>query len=1213
MVTRPKNELTTQNTTLFPDNTSQEISAGDLRSYHTDQNDSLANVSGVTQGQVPVMSSTSGVLEDSSINEGTNEIDVDKPCAFRPLINVGSSQVKVLGELIYLQTTISNRTFSPMGAPFTTSGTSNPMYVKLDAVAELPAAANQTVRDETLPLTSGQSMSFTQVGASGTSHITRQFVIDITQAGDVRLEIFVGTDDTGRKIVDQDFTGLTVGENTLVFETFPYINPSYTYFIRYTAITNITIRGTTISTVFIPYSVSSGWPYSEVRVLTSDDGAHIVDLLEALTGNDRLDYNTLRNLPASGAASLTSTRLPVDGVVTSGVWNQTAFDGVHFLLDSGEVTGDLTALNAGSGTTFGNDTFFAITNLDTANRQFTLDATVTAFSGLASSRSFTLPARTTTFFYVDTGSPAPIANYSTGLAGTDQAVIVVRDTPTVATLAGVASASFNGNSGLFVVAANQVQGTESSIDSSIQIRALTADLLDADGNLIPTTATSKRNVRLEGGTLVRVFSSTDLRVISTPMRATGARYPDLPTTGILLHINSQALYNAHRNRTTVFTNSLATEVRLFQIQFPSAEGILIGFTDVFGFRNDGTGNVTVRTFQVGTTFSGGATQIVLSPGDTLYVRPTVPTMAQTGLFEIVQQGQSTDIFNQEPMNTDWYRDGNDAIAANRPAALYRDRFISDGSVRDHIKTSTSTNNPVVLRFQTRNIQDDIAWFEWWATFQSFQPLGTNVAEIEGNLPARLSAIQSTINNGYDFEFNDPGVQLSISSISHISGDTYRVNFTPALASYIAVNDTITISGVALGAFNGLFAITNIAGDRLAFDITRTPNNGASDNQGAGGTVTRPIYADAVFVSHDLRQVNFNLYTNTARTDLLTSIPSSWFDITTNPAPANNVVSIAYNSDITVVGASLTIQDDAGDFFVAKGGPRGNISFFDNRTAYNNGLTTMNRLPVTAENIVIDTLGVAEFVLPEFPDELDVGEIRRYRIHAHPNVTSNNDIEVFVGDDGDEITFDEGISSITVLPGNYVDIELHNDGNRSGVRLASPIQRTRVASPTLSATTLNTAQIDPLPISVVFVIAAQDEDPNEDFIDADTTNRRLVLNADGDYTFEAAVTVQYSGTEPTSAFLFGTLTLVPITNRGGSDTIQTAFRDVVSLEMERGGLSGAGAPKPQHTLRTRFDWQGQTNDTVRFRLSLDQVPPGFSAADFEVRDFTWNARVQLGLN
>lgn len=1213
MVARTKSDLNTRVSTLFPDNTTQEITADDLRSYFTDTNDSLANTTGIAAGKVVVTTSEAGDVTASSITELDAEIDIDKPAVFRPLINIGASQVKVLGEIIYFQTGVTDRTFAPMGTPFTTAGTSNPMYVKLDAVETLPSGANQLVRDETLPLTAGQSMSFIQPGAAGTAHITRQFVIDLTQAGDVRLEIYAGTDATGRKLVDQVFTGLSVGENTLVFDTFPLIRPTISYFIRYTAVTAVTIRGTTISTVFVPYSVSSGWPYSEARLFGEDDGAEIANVLEALTGNDRLDYNALRNLPATGAASLTSTNIPVDSVVTSGVWNRTSFDGVHFLLDSSQVTGDITSINADTGTVFGNDTFFAISNLDTSQRQFTADASVSVFSGLASGRSFALPARTTTLFFCDTGSPAPIANYAIGAAGSDHPVIVVRDTPTISALASIASASTNGNSGLWVVAANQVQGTESSIDASIQIRALTGDLLDADGNLISTTAVQKRGVRLEGGTLVRVFSSTDLRVISTPMRATAARYPDLPTTGVLLHINTQTLYNRHRNRTTVFTNSVATEVRLFQIQFPSAEGILVGFTDVFGFRNDGTGTLTIRAFQVGTTFSGGQTQIVLNSGDALYVRPTTPTTPQTGLFEIVQQGQFTAIFNQDPINQDWYRDSTNAVAANRPARLYRERFVDDGIIRDHIKTSTFTNNPVVLRFQSRNIQDDIAWFEWWATFQALQPLGTTVAEIEGNLPSRLTALESAITNGYDFEFNDPGVALSIGSISFISGETYRVNFTPALASYVAVNDTVTISGVALGAFNGLFAITAIAGDRLAFDITRTPNNGATDNQGAGGQVTRPIYANAVFVSHNLRQTNFNLYTNSARTELLTTIPSPWFDITTTPAPSNNVLSIAYNTDVVVNSAFLGIQDDAGDFFLTKGGPRGTINVFDNRTTYNNGLTTMNRLPITAENIVIDTLGVAEFVIPEFPDELDAAEVRRYRIHADAAVASNNDIEVFVGDDGDEIQFDEGIGSITILPGNYVDIELYNDGTSNGVRLASPIQRSKFAAPTLSATPLSTAQIDPLPISPVFVVAVQDEDPNENFIDVDATNRLLRLQADGDYTFEAAVTVQYSGAEPTSAFLFGTLTLVPITNRSATDTVQSQFQDTVSLEMERGGLSGAAAPKPQHTLRTRFDWQGQTNDTVRFRLSLDQVPAGFTAADFEVRDFSWRASVQLGLN
>lgn len=1210
MVQRTKTELGAQITSQFPTNTTGQITAERLRTYLNDLNDSVANIAGLLEGVHVRISAVEGVLAASNVSETDDEVEVDKSVAFLPQINIGSSQVKVLGELIYLETVISGQAFAPVGTPFTTAGTGNPMYVKLDAVEQLPAGANQLLQDEALALTAGQSMSFTQPGAAGTDHISRQFLVRATQAGRVRLQMYNGSDATGRKIVDQEFD-LVVGDNTLVFQTYPRVTPAFTYFIRYTAVTPVTILGTTIATVFVPYNITRGWPYSQVRVLTDDDGAHIADLLEALSGNDRLDYNALRNLPAAGAASLTSTNISIDSTVTSGVWNRTTFDGVHFLLDSAQVTGDVTTLNADTGTVFGNDTFFAVSNLDSANRQFTIDGTVSPFTGLLTGRSFTLPARTTTLFYCDTGSPAPVANYSTGAGGSGHPVIVVRDTPTVATLAEIAGASVNGNSGLFVVAANQVQGTEGSIDVSIQIRALTGDLLDADGNLIPTTATSKRNVRLEGGTLVRVFSSTDLRVISTPMRATSARYPDLPQTGVLLHINSQTLYNRHRNRTTVFSGSLNVEVRLFQVQFPSAEAILIGFTDVFGFRNDGTGNVTVRAFQVGTTFSGGATQIVLSPGDALYVRPTVPTTPQTGLFEIVQQGQSTAIFNQEPINSDWYRDSVGAVAANRPARLYRQREMAEGIVRDHIKTSTFANNPVTLRFQSRDIQDDIAWIEWWATFQPLQPLGTNVAEIEGNVPSRLSTIQSAINNGYDFQFNDPGVIAGITSISYLSGNTYRVNLGAPLADYIAVNDTITISGVGLAAFNNNWAAVAISGDRLAFDITRTPNNGATDNQGTGGEIRRTIYADAVLVSHTLRQVNFNLYTDATRIDLLTSIPPAWFNITTEPAPTNNVLSIAYNTDIEVTPAFLGIQDDAGDFFITKGGPRGSVSVVDNRTSYSSGTV---RLPVTSENIVIDTLGIATFLLPEFPDELEVNETRRYRIHGHPDVSSTNDIRVVVGETGNLLTFDEGFDEITVIGGNYVDIELHNDGDRSGVRLASPLQRTRVAAPTFTTPQLmSTAQIDPLPVSTILVIVAQDEDPNENFIDVDSTNRRLVLRADGDYTFEAAVTVQFTGAEPTSAFLFATATLVPVTNRSDTDTEQTSFKDTISLEMERGGLSGSGAPKPQHTLRTRFDWQGQTNDTVRFRLRLDQIPAGFTAADFEVRDFSWNAAVQIGLN
>ena len=1209
-----KTDLATQKNTRFADNTAGEITAARLRNHLTDIEDSMANISAIGDGQHVMGSAVDGVLQPSSISEDDTEIAIEKPAVFVPRVGIGSSELRVLGELVYFATGVTSRTFTPAGAPFDSNGTGNLMYVKLDAVEQLPASANQTIRDETLALSAGQSMSFVQPGGAGTNHISRQFVIDLTQAGSVRLEIFAGTDATGRRLVDQVFTGLTVGENTLQFESYPYINPAITYFIRYTAVTPITIRGTTIATVFVPYSVTSGWPYSEVRVLTDEDGAYVADLLEALTGNDRLDYNALRNLPASGAAALTSTNISVDAAVTSGVWNPPSFNGTHLILDSGEVTGGVSSINAPSGTVFGNDTFFAISNLDTGSRDFTLDATVLPFSGLASGRTFSLPGRTTTFFYSDVGSPAPIANFSTGAAGSAQAIVVARDTPTLSVLGEIASASRNSNSGFWLVADDQIAANESGIDSSIQVRALTPNLLDADGGVLSQTAVAKSGVRLQAGSQVRVFSATDLRVVSTPERRRNAeRYPDLPVSA-QIHITTQVQYNIYRNRTMVLTGSFVgqtVEFRLFSLQ-NAADAAFINRNDVFCFRNDSQGTFEIRTFQVGTTFSSNNnTDINLAPGQLLCITPA-PSGA---VFTVLEFGQATTLAETESpiILNEWYKDEINAIASDNPLRMHNRSVVADGIVRNHIKTSSFASNPVSLRFQQRNIQDDIAWVQWWSTFQAIQPLGTSVQEIEANLPSRISAIETTINNGYDFEFNDPGVFLGITSISHISGNTYRVNLGAALPDYIAVNDTLTISGVALAAFNADWAVDLIAGDRLAFDITRTPNNGATDDQGVGGLVSRTIYADAVLVSHLLRQVNFDLYTNSARTIPLSAIPADWFDIETQPVPANNVLSIGYNTDIETTGAFAAFQDDAGDFFLAKGGPRGTITFFDNRTVYNNGFITKNRLPVTAENIVIDTSGVARFILPEFPDELAVSEIRRYRIFTDQSVVSTNDVEVFVGEDGNELTFDEGISSITILPSNYIDLELYNDGVRNGVRLASPIQRTRIAAPTLSATPLSTAQIDPLPISVVNVITAQDEDPNEDFIDVDTTNRRLILRADADYNFEASVTVQYGGTEPTSAFLFGTLSLVPITNRSASDTVQTSFRDVVSLEMERGGLTGAAAPKPQHTLRTRFDWQGQANDTVRFRLSLDQVPAGFSAADFEVLDFTWTATVQLGLN
>lgn len=320
MVQKSLADLATQNTTLFPDNNTEEISPLDLRTYNTDFRDSiLARGDGtLTDQTVPMVSADGQTVTDSSISETGTEVSVAKAAVFQPFVNIGASRLNVLGELLYFSTGLSSRSFTPLGAPFTTSGTDNPMYVKLGAVEELPETAQQRVQDETLEILGGNTMSFSQVGGAGTNHISRQFVVNAATTGSVRLEIFIGTDATGRKIVDQTFS-LSVGDNTLVFETFPLITPSFTYFIQYTAISTVTLRGSTISSVFIPYNVTSGWPFSEVRVLTNDDGTHIGTLLAALNGFEADDQRATfkRACRVATTANITlSGNQSIDGVTT---------------------------------------------------------------------------------------------------------------------------------------------------------------------------------------------------------------------------------------------------------------------------------------------------------------------------------------------------------------------------------------------------------------------------------------------------------------------------------------------------------------------------------------------------------------------------------------------------------------------------------------------------------------------------------------------------------------------------------------------------------------------------------------------------------------------------------------------------------------------------------------------------------------------------------
>lgn len=1220
MVKRDKAGLTSQVSSEFPTNTTGAITAQRLRDYLTDINDSLGNVSAAEDGRYLRGTAVDGVLTNASITEDVNEILVEKTAAFTPSINIGSSQVRVLGELVYLQTTISGRAFSPMGAPFTTAGTSNPMYVKLGASEELPETAQQRTQDETLALTAGQSMAFTQVGGAGTDHIARQFVVSATQAGTLRLEIFVGTDATGRKIVDQQYS-VIIGETTLAFDSFPYINPSYTYFIRYTAVTDVTIRGTTISTVFTPYSVVSGWPFSEVRVLTDDDGAHVADLIEALTGDDRLDYTTLRNLPATGAAMLTSTNIAVDGNVTAGVWEPPSFDANHLILDSAQVTGDITSVNASSGTVFGNDTFFAISNIDSSDRSFTLNDVAVNFSGLGGgAQSISLPARTTTLFFSDLGFPAPIANYSIGAASGQHPLTVQRDTPSQTTLAAIASASTGGNSGLWVVANDQISANEANVPAAVQIRALRAGILNANNVEISTTATAKSGVVLAAGSIVRIFSDTDLRVVSSPRAAQGARYPDIPISSTI-HINQAALYSIYRNRTLVYSGSGTIEVRLFSLQ-NTGEIAFTNYDDVFCFRNDGTGTLRLRTFQVNTVFSSNQSdRIDIGPGILVCVRPVRWSGSGVAVFNVIQQGQASDIMIEDiAINTDWYRDDTDATAADNYVRLHNRKETTDGLVKDHILTSSATNNPISLRFQRIDFQDDIAWIQWWSTFDTNVPPLTSGGDSPGaiiaSIPAALSYIQTNINNGFDFVFRPFEGTVAIQSIDFVSGNTVRLVLEANVPDLVSVNHEIEVQSATNAVHNGTWVVDSIPNATTIHITNPGVSDGTADEATTPAFIDVPVYCDAVLVSHDLRQVNFNMYEDDARTSLLAAgdINANWFDHTFDGT--GSVLGIGYNTDVSVTTSQVAIQDAKEQFHLAMGGGRRSVHLLFNGDPNDGGPSVPEYLatrpiPENHPVIHIQTQGTADFYFNTESVNIPVGESRQYRIYSDPD-NDSNDVDIRVGHSTASHFFQFFDNTVPVFPlsnGTFVDIEGYNDGTLHGWRITSAFEKV-VPSINIYDTAV-TAFTGNIPISVVTqVLLTLSEDPSYTFVTS--SNQKIQLSTGLEARIEAQIDVLFNGTEGTG-LLFAPITLMPSFERAAVTTNLPQFADRTSLLLSRNGQSGAAAPKFGQTLKVDFIYQPNASDLIGFEVQFGTLPAGYSATDFQFQNFRYTVTIQGNLD
>ena len=902
--------------------------------------------------------------------------------------------------------------------------------------------------------------------------------------------------------------------------------------------------------------------------------------------------------------------VPFEQVVShtaSGVQNygQEVSGKIHVLAPS------VTAFDLLTAATVRNSGLFSIVNQNSSQIEFDVSATGLTFGGDGSSNAYNIPGNSTTLFYAIHTVLYPIGSTAVGAGGAsdDHPVTLTRDTPSLSELNTLAQASLDDNSALWVVASDQVQATEDNVDSSIMIRALKSGLLDANNSEISTSSVQKSTVRLQGGTVVRIFSNTDLRIVSTPtVMARAARFPDIFITGggPLSLVGSQVLYNTYRNRTAVLQQSTGT----YSVYLPSLQNAVdlayLNRSDVFCFRNASTNDAIfrIRTFQVGTFFSDNTQTIDVMAGQTLCVTP-----APSGfVWSIIQFGQSTDITLDPLVMSDWYRDGADATAVDNSVRQHLRKELENGVVRDHIQESSSTNNPISLRFRDRNINDNIAWIQWWTTFDSSVPaLGASVEEIQVNVPTALTYIQTNINNGYDFEINDPNVLLSISYITYQTGTTLKIGLVSALPSYIVVNDEIEIKNNSFGANNGNHAITSIYPDRLAFDITLTGSSAANDT-GASGFIERPMYADAVLVSHDLRQVNFNLYRDSGRTSPITHFESDWFDITTEPVPASSILNIGYNTGISIIEPILAIEDEAEEYHAVLGGARSSVHWFDNTDPDN--YQNLRYLPLNYADIHIRTSGVATFFFDIDPSDLPIGERRLYNIYSDL-ANDDDDVTIGVGRSGANnfTVSDEGLNSIAIRNGVSQKIEIYNDGNRNGWRLASPFSR---LMPSAHLTNVVTPSSGPIAMSIAEIVAAENEDPNYSFMSI--SNNKFRLKGAFDYDIMMLIRLRFDGNEDTG-LSFVNCSLVPTLTRSSTTTDITRVmgNTQTSLFFVRNGNNDNDNTKPTITLTARLRHQAQTDDEIGFELRFGTFPTGYSLSNLRQIGRQYSIQVTGGID
>lgn len=700
-------------------------------------------------------------------------------------------------------------------------------------------------------------------------------------------------------------------------------------------------------------------------------------------------------------------------------------------------------------------------------------------------------------------------------------------------------------------------------------------------------------------------------------------------------IRTQAEYEARRNTEaiTTITTTSATVYRLPTL------GVRAGWYrtgDIFIYTNSSSSTRSVA-LQVGTagdripgsdTTQNGNT-LNIDPGESVAVRLPATgrvwervayTSTIAGNNDVSGSGSSM-VQGATPNPflpiTPWNYDLNNFLKHRGNVEVGETFELAQDNLRGHISASSQSNNEVSVTFA-----DDAAMVLWWGDIlpdQEELQLGSTAQAVQDALDSEApqSWIETNIGTSYNFELinRDSELTLTSTSLESSADNTVRIGLSGNVNPfYMGVGHYVRISGSSDSRLNGDWEITQALTTHI---VVRIPGVTTTDIGGTpGGTVNQLWYASTTpSINAAGRVFPFYLFSEPTRTTTSTGdIASHQFDHTSTSG--NTEFDVMFNfpthipSVLRTVGNIVT-EDSEGLAYGVGAGSKFPVTVIDNITT----VTYRHYIGLTDRYTYIKTSSAIEIYLDLDPATLSDGEIRYYTIAVAEGASQFSGYGFYamgLGNENNLRQFDNGLGAIYIPPAGHVDLMAYNDGVNSGVRIMTPIQRSREQLLAYQVdTTLTLPIIDRLPISHSNRNQQNDEDPigflirwgGSQSVPANTV-RAL---ANGEYTFNYELTLKFNGAEGTG-LLFVPVNLTPYVG----NTAISQHRVTGTLLFSRNGQTGANAPKYELSMKSNFRYLASANDDFHWRLSFGVFPTGYSISDIQIFNAGADVTAQLNL-